>query len=1015
MFEPSVNAISLFVKEQFPEFYETDGPNFIIFMQKYFEWMESSGQPTWFMRNALNFMDIDKTIDDYIIHFKKKYLKDIQFETFSNKILFIKNALDFYRSKGNIQAIDLFFQLIYGEQADVYLPKTDILRVSDGTWTKPIYIEVSDSSINNSFINKQIQGVRSGATAFVERFIKKKIGPKTINVFFISNLVGNFETDELLMTSTDGLSSLAPIMIGSLTTLEIVEGGIDFNVGDEVNLINNNGQIDGLALVTATEDITGVVKFSLLDGGFGYNNTTSIAIISDKVLGLSNVQITSNTISNPFLYFEQLIQPLANIQFNNLSGGSYIVGQNVYAYFANGTQCGVATILEVNQNTANGIGNAVVAQISGNIDIGNTQLHLIGNTGVTSNLTIFVDETVTSNVMGISTNATLYVTNSFGAPWSNGVNVTQGSTTAFINKAVQTGANTILVVSNVSGGVFYTNNQISSPTSNGTMYSMDISIGVITVINTFTNFPFNYVYGANSLTTATVNTVSTGAGAQFHIGLIDNIESFSIAVDLINGLNVVGVPFLDIQLDGANSGMGINAYGFTRLPQANLSSFLIQVFGGESVSDNIGTIETLTGINPGAAYNVNPFTLVYDPLVAQKGLLDYIIDINDLSSNFRVGEIIEQDISIANSASLVVNNATATIEYFSVSNGGIGYTNGDHVIAFSSGTNAIANVTTYANGAIKYLIVTNYGAGFVPSSTPSVSYTNSTGGTTLGSGANVIAQSATWLLGDFVYESNGSANIATGVIQFISVSNGSGLIQVNAVSGAFTNSFNLVGFGSNTIANIVTANLLPYSVTARGSIKSTANNPIDGDTLLFVRRLSYGSSFVSNTIILGLTTGSTANVVTVTSDPSSNVIGWDATVQANVIAADGSVSGLQVLDSGFGYSNGDVVTFKSLDGTKSGLADAIVSQQGQGAGFYTSSRGFLDDDKIVQDDRYWQEFSYEIRTNVPLNTYADIFKKVLHVAGTALFGAVFLTSNTDIRIKTATPNEEVYILTLGPL
>lgn len=236
----------------------------------------------------------------------------------------------------------------------------------------------------------------------------------------------------------------------------------------------------------------------------------------------------------------------------------------------------------------------------------------------------------------------------------------------------------------------------------------------------------------------------------------------------------------------------------------------------------------------------------------------------------------------------------------------------------------------------------------------------------------------------FVYESNGSANIATGVIQFISVSNGSGLIQVNAVSGAFTNSFNLVGFGSNTIANIVTANLLPYSVTARGSIKSTANNPIDGDTLLFVRRLSYGSSFVSNTIILGLTTGSTANVVTVTSDPSSNVIGWDATVQANVIAADGSVSGLQVLDSGFGYSNGDVVTFKSLDGTKSGLADAIVSQQGQGAGFYTSSRGFLDDDKIVQDDRYWQEFSYEIRTNVPLNTYADIFKKVLHVAGTAL-------------------------------
>jgi len=1016
MFVPSVNAISLFVQEQFPEFYQNDGPNFITFMQMYFEWLESANNPIWFVRNALNFMDIDKTMDDYIVYFKQKYLKDIQFQTYSNKILFIKNALDFYRAKGSSRAIDLFFQLIYGEQADVYLPKTDILRVSDGTWTKPIYIEVSDSPINNSFINQQIQGVRSGATAFVERFVKKKIGAKTINVFFISNLVGNFKTDELLMTSTGGLTSQAPIMVGSLSGLEVVEGGVDFNIGDEVNLFNASGQVDGLGLVTATEDITGIVNFSLIDGGYGYNNTSSIAIISDKVLGLSNVQVTSNIVSTPFLYFEQFIQPLANITFNTLAGGSYVVGENVYAYYANAVQCGVATILEISQNTISGIGNAIVAQISGNIAVGNTHLHLAGNTGVTSNLTSFTDETATANVMGIATNATLYVTNSFGAAWSNGVTVTQGSTTAYINQAVPNGANTILLVSNISGGVFYTNRVLASPISNGTMYSMDIAIGVHTVINTFDNLQYNYVYGANSGTTATINTISTGSGAAFHIGLIDNLESFTVDADLIDGLNVVGVPFLDIQLDGANSEMNINAYGFIRLPQANLSSLLIQVFGAEQITDNIGTIETITGINPGEGYNVNPFTLVYEPLVAQAGLRDYILDINNLSSNFRVGEIIEQEVAINNSASLVVNNAVATLDYFLVANGGIGYTNGDITIASASSTHALGVITTDANGTIRYVVTTNYGLGFVPSSIESASITNSTSGPSTGSGANVMAQAASWLLGDLVYQSNGTANVATGTIQFVSVTDGNGLLQINSISGTFSNTFELIGFGSNTTANVVTANLTPYSISAKGLIKSTAINPIDGDMLLYVRRLSYGASFVPNTQILGLTTGSTANVVTTSSDPSSNVIGWDATVYANVVTADGSVSGLQVLDSGFGYSNGDVITFESLDGTRFGLADALVFQQGQGAGFYTSTRGFLDDDKIVQDDFYWQEFSYEIQTNLPLNTYADIFKKVLHVAGTQLFGAVVLTSNTAIPITAApSPSSEIYILTLGVL
>ena len=124
------------------------------------------------------------------------------------------------------------------------------------------------------------------------------------------------------MGTTAGLQPQAPVMIGSLTELEIIEGGLNFNIGDQVNLLNSDNQISGLALVTGLNSITGIVQFTLLDGGYGYNNTTSLAIVSDKVFALSNVVITSNTIDIPYLYFEQFIQPLANIEFNALTGGT---------------------------------------------------------------------------------------------------------------------------------------------------------------------------------------------------------------------------------------------------------------------------------------------------------------------------------------------------------------------------------------------------------------------------------------------------------------------------------------------------------------------------------------------------------------------------------------------------------------------------------------------------------------------------------------------------------------------
>ena len=114
--------ISPLIQSQFPSFYQEEGENFIAFTKAYYEWLESTNNPLYHARRLPDYRDIDSTTDDFIVHFKEKYLKNIQFDTATNKKLLVKNSLDLYRAKGTERAVDLFFKLVYGTAAEVRYP-----------------------------------------------------------------------------------------------------------------------------------------------------------------------------------------------------------------------------------------------------------------------------------------------------------------------------------------------------------------------------------------------------------------------------------------------------------------------------------------------------------------------------------------------------------------------------------------------------------------------------------------------------------------------------------------------------------------------------------------------------------------------------------------------------------------------------------------------------------------------------------------------------------------------------
>lgn len=301
--------VSNFVQNQFPLFYQEEGPDFILFMKAYYEWMESNENPIYQARRLYDYRDIDNTMEKFLEFFQKKYLYGIPFNVISNKRFLLKHILDVYRSKGSIQCYRLLFKLLYNEDIEVYLPGKDILRVSDGTWVEPKYLEVTKNDQLSQYIGKTVIGATSLVTATVENYVQENYNNDIINILYVSNILPrrkNFEINEkiVLLDEIDNTEAinLAPTLLGSLDSVSVVRSGNNYAIGDVVKIKNREEAInatsvgapisfgiDGILRINKLFTGFGSLVFDLVSGGFGYTNNASVFLYrtSDQGQGAS--------------------------------------------------------------------------------------------------------------------------------------------------------------------------------------------------------------------------------------------------------------------------------------------------------------------------------------------------------------------------------------------------------------------------------------------------------------------------------------------------------------------------------------------------------------------------------------------------------------------------------------------------------------------------------------------------------------------------------------------------------
>ena len=1085
--------ISPLIQNMFPSFYKDEGPNFIMFVKAYYEWLEtnhqvlqledntnfnvgdivtqdnvtgtivafvgtdllikvdgletfkcfnmcselipvtsSSGGNTYILRggstkrlgsifmsrNLPNIRDIDSTLDIFITQFKEKYLKNIEFSTETNKRMLVKNSLDLYRSKGTSRSIDLFFRLVYGYNSQVVYPGDNLFKLSEGSWVKPQYLEITGANPQRavSLVGTLIKGITSGAEAFVERYIKRKVNNGFVHILYLTNVQGQFTNRETLYRKSDKPYADSPRVLGSLTAVDILTGSKEFAVGDIVTFTTETGDYGQARVASVFDDERGVVEFILLDGGWGYS--VSRGAVGDEALDRTQSLITDNTIL------------VSNVQSSNSVGAVKILAGGVNysnsdiitissqygsAKFRPITSVGgtmrYATIME---QSGGFFGNSYTIDISSPSGIGGSVIPLFKESYLSSFFKVFEDlkqNRATIEYGGIANGAQFAVGNVIRVANSTAYDVAYAEVITNNVNIYSNGQITMVVANNYNMAVGDTIFQINNPTINADVLAvadssasgkvLDISTtatmhinGVLGIINRF-----DEIYQLND------EGIEIGRAKISNLDLNQTNGILNLS-DMI-GFFKIGKPILFVDKEGVtavvtdislfvsmyDTSNEYNLSNITKLygSQTGTIADIVSITGGDGADFKVRTIEDAetVQVNSDLVAGIN-----HAVTTANQAFLDVPLNAMEFGFEyFPTGNVSSTIFSCLSFANLSIG----TIKTLSDINPGDNYSSAPIVRAYQP---YVGNydyddyVFTVKDATNQYVIGEQ-----VQQSIPDTRYNMQ------------VANPQAFRVGERVFQYSSGAVGTVFSVEYPTTN----VIVVNKVSnGIFNTIGNVYSYSTamnTTNVNSVASVLVP--AVAKGVVVD-----VSGANTVFVKRQQFENNFELNKTLTGVSTGITANLIQIEEFTGRYPIGFNAKIEGNAFSANGVVTSLQVIDSGYGYSNNQTLVFSSEDGERSGTARAIVKGAGTGSGFYKTSKGFLSNISKVHDGDYYQEYSYDVLSRLPLEKYADMFKKVMHTAGTRFFGTVVIdtVSNTNVGIAShSLTANTIEILPISPL
>lgn len=361
------NSILPLIESQIPEFIVRDHPKFVAFIKAYYEWLENSdeGSVLYDTKNLLAYKDINRTTDEFLDYFRKDFLPNFPSEIALDERKLIKTAREFYSKKGSVESIKFLFRVLYDKEVEIFYPKEQVLRASDGRWNLPRSIKVVLSAQNDTLdlnLLEKCVGIGSVSRArcrieAVKKFVDSELDREIVEIY-ISNLTRPFNPGENIQITYYNELGIKKVfsekIVGVISSIKIDpnnrglkyrgterdESGIITYPGDPVSVVGglNPGGIEALAYVG---DVTkgGISQVTVIKGGYGfrdYPNTVTTIINADGDTGTgANVKVQTLDVAN---------QIFVNVNTDSIVNLANVLLSSTYA-FANAATANANTTL----------------------------------------------------------------------------------------------------------------------------------------------------------------------------------------------------------------------------------------------------------------------------------------------------------------------------------------------------------------------------------------------------------------------------------------------------------------------------------------------------------------------------------------------------------------------------------------------------------------------------------------------------------------------------------------------
>ena len=344
---------SLLINRQVPEFVREEHPNFIAFLEAYYEFLENKQgtQKNDLITKSkdLRFIsDVDFSIASFEENFFNTYANLIPRNVEVDKAFLIKHLLPLYLSKGSEASFKLLFRLLFNEEVEVVKPSNNILRASDGKWLienafrveQGAYSVYTGNGVKTTFklaqvvstneISVYVNNVLQTSGFNIRKESRKLIfntapaNNATIEVLY-SDFDFNLLTNRKITGETSGATALIE-RVGQKTISSAVAYELYINTK---TLLGNfdNGETALLTVIDPADDTLITIRVHglsilrtifVIDGGASYN-------VGDPVI-ISGGEATRDAqaiVSEVFSGFINQIQVLAG-------GAGFKIGSNVF-------------------------------------------------------------------------------------------------------------------------------------------------------------------------------------------------------------------------------------------------------------------------------------------------------------------------------------------------------------------------------------------------------------------------------------------------------------------------------------------------------------------------------------------------------------------------------------------------------------------------------------------------------------------------------------------------------------